>query len=195
MIAQIEDAILTSFSTVNDGQLGYKFASIATYGGEFDEDITQVIRRLPGIWVVYAGGGKPVAYGTSKVKWRMPATFAVLVAARSVRGEGFTRHGLKSAAGAVLEVGAYQLLEDARLVLLNQDLGLDIERFTPGAVKTLYNTRINGMAMSVFSQEWHTSFMVAPPTAAQDDWLRMGMNYYLQPDNGVADAVDLVTLT
>jgi len=196
MITEIEDAILARIGTANDGRLGYKFASLATYGGEFDEDINQVIRRLPGLWVVYAGGGKPVPYGTQKARWKMPATFAVLVGARSVRGEGFSRRGLDDATGAVIEVGAYRMLEDARRMLLSQDFGLKIERFSPGAVKTLYNVRMNGMAMSVFSQEWHTAFMIDPePTdPAASDWLRLGINYYLQPDDGVADASDLVTL-
>jgi hypothetical protein len=88
------------------------------------------------------------------------------------------------------------MLEDARRMLLNQDFGLAIERLTPGAVKTLYNVRMNGLAMSVFSQEWHTAFMIDPeptdPTAP--DWLRLGINYYLQPDDGVADASDVITL-
>lgn len=195
MIAQIEDAILARMTLANDGRLGYKFATLATYGGEFDDDINQVVRRLPGLWVVYAGGGKPVPYGTSKTRWKVPATFAVLVGARSVRGEPFSRRGLESA-GTVLEVGAYHMLEDARRILLNQDFGLAIARFEPGAVKTLYNVRMNNLAMSVFSQEWHTAFLVDPDPSdpAAPDWLRVGFNYYLAPDDGKSDASDLITL-
>lgn len=196
MITEIEDAILARITAANDGRLGYKFASLDSYGGEFDEDINQVIRRLPGVWVVYAGGGKPVPYGTQKARWKMPATFAVLVGARSVRGEPFSRRGLNSAAGAVLEVGAYRMLDDVRRMLLNQDFGLAITRLELGEVRTLYNTRMNGLAMSVFSQEWHTSFMIDPEPIdpATPDWLRLGINYYLAPDDGVADASDTVTL-
>lgn len=196
MITDIEDAVLARIRAANDGRLGYQVASIDTYGGEFDDDLNQVIRRLPAIWVVYAGGGKPSPVGTHKDKWRMPATFSVLVGARNVRGEPFSRRGLE-VGGQVAEVGAYRMLEDTRRMLLNQDLGLEIAPFQPGAVKTLYNTRLNNLAMAVFAQEWHTAFMAAPEsTAATDpDWLRTGLNYYLQPDDGRADASDLVTLS
>ncbi|MHB1333393.1 MAG: DUF1834 family protein [Sulfuriferula sp.] len=196
MIAEIEDAILTRIGSANDGRLGYKFASLDSYGGEFDEDLNQVIRRFPALWVTYAGGGKPVPYGTKKARWKMPATFAVLVGARSVRGEPFSRRGLNSPAGAVVEVGTYRMLDDARRMLLNQDFGLAITRLELGAVKTLYNTRMNGIAVSAFAQEWHTSFMIDPeaidPTTPE--WLRLGINYYLAPDDGIADASDTVTL-
>jgi phage gp37-like protein len=195
VITEIEDAILARVNAANDGRLGYQFASVATYGGEFDDDLAQVVRRLPGLWVAYAGGGKPRALGTDRNAWRMPATFAVMVGARSVRGEPFSRRGLE-VGGQIAEVGAYRMLDDARRMLLNQDFGLDIARFEPGAVKTLYNTRLNGLAIAVFAQEWHTAFMVAPETTAATDadWLRVGVNYYLQPGDAVADASDLVTL-
>lgn len=196
MVSQIEDGILSRVTAANDGRLGYKIATIDTYGGEFDDELAQVIRQLPGVWAVYAGGGKPVPYGTSKEKWKVPATFAVMAGARSVRSEPFSRRGLE-VAGTVLEVGAYRMLDDIRRILLNQDFGLEIARFEPGAVKTLYNLKMNGVAMSVFAQEWHTAFIIGPEsTAATDpDWLRIGMNYYLAPDDGKADASDLTTLT
>lgn len=195
MIVEIENAILSRIQAANDGRLGYKIATLETYGGEFDDEITQVVRQLPGVWVVYAGGGKPVPYGTSKTKWKMPATFAVMVGARSVRSEPFSRRGLE-VGGQVKEVGAYRMLEDCRRILLNQDFGMEIARFEPGAVKTLYNLKMNGLALSVFAQEWHTAFIVEPEsTAATDpDWLRVGFNYYLAPDDGKADASDLTTL-
>ncbi|WP_334158710.1 DUF1834 family protein [Oryzomicrobium sp.] len=202
MIAQIEDAILARLAAANDGRLGYKVATLETYGGEFDDDIAQVVRKLPGIWVVYAGGGKPVPWGASKTKWKMPATFAVMVGARSVRSEPFSRRGL-TVGGQVKEPGAYHMLEDARRILLNQDFGLPIARFEPGAVKTLYNLKLNNLALSVFAQEWHTAFIVEPEAVealgpngvVADDWLRIGLNYYLQPDDGKPDASDLVTLS
>lgn len=202
MITQIEDGMLSLIRAVNDGRLGYKLASIETYGGEFDDEIAQVIRRLPGVWVAYAGGGKPVPYGTSRTQWKMPATFAVMVGARSVRSEPHSRRGVEID-GKVKEVGAYRLLEDLRRVLLNQDFGLEIERLAPGAVKTLYNLKMNNLALSVFAQEWHTAFIVEPETPEQiagtsppADWLRIGITYDLvPPGDGKPDASDLITLS
>jgi phage gp37-like protein len=196
MIAQIEDAIKARIAAANDGRLGYKFAAIETYGGEFDEELSQVVRRFPGLWVVYAGGGRPVPYGTSRVKWKVPATFAVMVGARSVRSEPFSRRGLEDANGTIIEPGAYHLLEDARRLLLNQDFGMEIARFEPGAVKTLYNLKTNSLAVSVYAQEWHTAFIVEPESTADTDpdWMRLGINYFIKPGDDVADAADLITL-
>jgi phage gp37-like protein len=154
------------------------------------------LRKFPGVWVTYAGSGKPVPYGTSKVKWKVPTTFAVMVGARSVRSEPFSRRGLEASDGTIVEPGAYHLLEDCRRILLNQDFGMEIARLELGAVRTLYNTKLNGQAYSVFAQEWHTAFLVEPESTIDTDpmWLRMGFNYYLAPDDGKADASDLITL-
>ena len=89
------------------------------------------------------------------------------------------------------------MLEDTRRMLLSQDFGLEIARFEPGAVKTLYNTHMNGLAMAVFAQEWHTAFMVSPEsTAATDpDWLRTGLGYQLAANPTATVASDVITLS
>lgn len=202
MISQIESALLARLRLANDGRLGYKLAAIESYGGEFDDDLTQVVRCFPGVWVTYGGGGKPKPYGSSKSKWLMPATFVVMVGDRNLRNEASTRQGLE-VAGQVREVGTYRLLRDARRILLNQDFGLAIARLEPGAVKTLFNTKLNGQALSVFAQEWHTAFVTEAESidaigsngTPAPDWLRVGINYHLTPDDGRADASDLITLT
>lgn len=197
MIVEVENAILAQLTAANDGRLGYKLASIDTYGGEFDEEIEQVIRRLPAAWVVFGGAGKPVSWGVSKRAWRVPATFVVMVGARSVRAEPFTRRGLERN-GQVLEVGAYRMLEDVRRLLLGQDFGLPIRRLEPGAVRTLYNTRLNGLSLSVFAQEWHTQWTLATLEDGTDptlpDLLRIGLDYDLVPTDGTPNAGDLINL-
>jgi hypothetical protein len=125
----------------------------------------------------------------------VPCTFAVLVGARSVRAEPFSRRGLERADGAVVEVGSYRLLEDARKLLMNQDFGLPISPLALGQVKTLYNTRLSNLALSVFSQEWHTSYIVQSDTPADADWLRLMLQYDLvPPGDGIAEASDSITL-
>lgn len=184
MISQIETAIITAVKTA--AGMSY-LKSIDSYGGQFDEDIAEVIRSYPAVWVSYAGGQKPKPLGVDK--WLVPATFVTFVAARNVRNERATRSG---AAG---EVGTYQILSDLRTLLMRQDFGLAIDHLQPGAVRTLYNTRIRGQALSVFSQEWSTSFVEKLATPAEVDWLKLGLNYTLKPGDDVADASDLVTLT
>lgn len=199
MISRIEDAIVNHIqaAAASAPGLGYRIPTVASYGGELDDDLAQVVRSFPAVWVAYAGGGKPKPYSASHGKWVVPATFAVMVGARNVRGERSTRHGLK-VGGQVVEVGAYQMLADISLLLLNQDFGLSIKELVPGATKTLYNTKLNGQALAVFAREWHTEFIEEQPRAPIDptdpDWLRLGINYHLAPDDGKADASDTVTL-
>lgn len=201
MIADIEDAILSHLrAAVNNGPgLGYKVPTIESYGGELDDLslLAQVIRTMPAIWVAFAGSGKPTPYGASKSKWLVPCTFAVMTGARNIRGERFTRRGL-TVGGEIKEVGVYQMVEDVRLLLLRQDFGLAIDRLAPGTVKTLFNSRLDSQSFAIFAQEWHTKFVITDPAVLPDpngpDWLRLGLNYYLSPDDGIADASDLVTL-
>lgn len=183
MVSQIEAGIIGTLKSATG--LAY-LKKVESYGGQFDDDLAEVVRAYPAVWVVFAGSGKPKPYDGKK--WLVPTTFAVMAAARNVRNEGATRRG------SVGEVGTYQILADVRDLLLGQDLGLAIDRFQPGPVRTLFNTRIRGSALSVFSQEFFTAYIAAPPTPAQTELLKVGLNYYLKPGDDIVDASDLRTL-
>ena len=88
MLAQIEDGIIAMIKAASAAApgLGYKIATVDSYGGEFDEQLADTVRRFPGVWVTFAGAGKPIPKGTAKDKFLVPLTFAVMVGARSVRG-------------------------------------------------------------------------------------------------------------
>lgn len=198
MIAQIEDAIIEHLKVaLTPAAVGYQVKEIDSYGGELDELLPETVRRFPAVWITYAGSDRPKAMSTKRDTWLMPAKFAVMTAARSVRGERFTRHNL-APGGVIAEVGAYQILADARLALINQDFGIAIERLAPGATRTLYNTRLNNQALAVFAQEWNTAFVVAAPAQPIDptdpDWLRLGLEYRLKPGDDITDVADTITL-
>lgn len=199
MIAAIENAIIERIQTASMSSpgFGYLINEVKSYGGELDDELGRVVRSFPAVWVTFAGAGKPRPMASARHKWLTPATFVTMVAARNVRGERATRQGL-TVGGVVREVGAYQMLQDISLLLINCDLGPNIGYLKPGAIRTLYNTKLNGQALAVFAREWHTEFVEAQPREAIDpisaDWLSTGINYYLQPDDGVADLSDAVTL-
>lgn len=199
MLAAIEDAIIARIraAEATTPGLGYKISEITSYGGELDDDLAKVVRRFPAVWVTFGGAGKSKPMATGRNKWLTPVTFVTLVAARNVRGERNTRHGL-TVNGVIREVGSYQMMKDVSLLLVNSDLGLAIDYLKPGAIRTLYNTKLNGEALSVLAREWHTDFVETQPTAPIDPtdpmWLKMGINYYLKPGDDVADASDLTTL-
>lgn len=190
MIAEIEDALVAA---VKAASFGYKLGTVDSYGGELggdDKTLAILIRQFPAVWVTFKGESDPKPVGTAKDKWLAEAEFMLLVAAHNPRGERFTRHGAN-----IAEVGAYQIIKDTRLLLLNQDLGLAIDRFKPGAVKSLFNKKLLTQSMAVFSLELKTKYVISQPAEAnQPDWLTTGFNYYLKPGDNIADASDSITM-
>lgn len=197
-LAAIEDALKARIEQANaSGELGYKLAAIGTYGGEFDDldSLGQALRALPAVWVVLADSGKPECKGPDK--WLVPATFAIMVGARSVRNTQAARRGTQTAKG--VEPGTYRLREDMWNLLVGQDLGLAIDNFKPGKTLTIFQTRVQGQGVSVLGLELHTAFVrtgQATLLLGKDPELeRIGINYDLTPPgDGEPDATDLVTL-
>lgn len=200
MFDLIEDAMISRITAAASAVpgLGYKLPTVASYGGELDEKLDDVVRKFPAIWVTFAGCRASVKENSAGTKWRTPATFVTMCGSRNVRGERTTRQGVK-VAGVLQEVGAYQMLKDVSLLLAGNDLGLAITRLKPGAIKTLYNTRLRNSGLAVFAREWHCDFIETQPREQIDptsvNWLSVGINYYLQPDDGIADSSGNVILT
>ncbi|GAB6035821.1 DUF1834 family protein [Fundidesulfovibrio butyratiphilus] len=187
MIAVIEEAIKARLAGAN---LPYR-PTVATYGGEFDEGLERVVRSFPAFWVVFAGDGPGKPLDTSRRVWRFAATFVVIAAARTVRSEAAARKG------DARQAGAYVMLADMRRLLLNQDMGLDIEELSPGRTRTLTNARLKDNSVAAYAVEWRTAYDVVlgqdgPPEPEMLE--RVGLNYHLMPDDGAPDAQDLITL-
>lgn len=203
MIGQIEEAVIALIQAgVNASPgLGYKLASpVTSYGGELDDLTAEQIRAFPAVWVTYGGGGEPKQLNTQGTKWLTPANFVMMFATRNLRSERATRQGLTVGA-QVKEVGAYQLIRDVSLMLINNDLaasGVKINPFRPGRIRTLYNTKIGGQAVSAFAREFRTSYVETQPRSVFDptsaDFLSIGMDFYLRPDDGVVDEQSSITL-
>lgn len=183
MINEIENAILETVK--NASGMAY-LKTRATYGGELDDDLDKVVRSYPAFWVLYGGSAKPIKMGPEK--WKVPATFVTMVAARNLQNESSARKG------SALEIGTYEMLKHVRTLMLGQDFGLPIDHFEPGVVRTLYNTKIRNSGLSVFSQEWTTFYIDKKPTVDEGYLLKVGLNYFIKPGDDTADASDLVTL-
>jgi len=187
MISVIEEAIKSRLAQAG---LAYK-PMVATYGGEFDDGLEAVVRAFPAIWVCFGGDGPGKPLAMPRRVWRFPAVFVVIVAARNPRSEAARRKG------DARKPGAYAMLSDVRRLLLNQDLGLAIEELAPGRTRTLVNARLKNNAVAAYSMEWHTAYdvVLGEPALPEPPMLeRVGLNYHLAPDDGQADAGDLVTL-
>lgn len=199
MISEIEDAMLARIvaAAAATPGLGYKLPTVESYGGELDDDLAAVVRKFPAVWVTFAGCRASTKMATAGGKWKTQATFVTMCGSRNVRGERATRKGL-TVGGVIKEVGVYQILKDVVLLLAGNDLGLAITPLKPGAIRTLFNTKLNGQGLAVFAREWHCEFVEMQPREQIDptsvNWLSVGIGYYLQPDDGVADSSGTVTL-
>lgn len=151
MTTQVEESILERLRL----GLGRMAIQVESYGGQFDDDLMNVVRAFPAVWVTFGGitGTKP--HGASRKKYRTDARFVVMVGDYNLRDEGSTRMG-----GANLdEVGSYRMVHAVRRLLINQDFGLQVDYLKPGRVRTLYNTQMGGRAFSVFGCEFDTYWL------------------------------------
>jgi len=198
-IAAIEAAML---ARIAGAKLPY-LRTVATYGGELDEGLTEAVRQFPAVWLAFKAMGEGQPVNTAKSVYRAPATWVVFVAARNLRNEAATRKGDR------VRVGTYQMLADVRALLAGQDLGLDIDNLRPGRVQSMVNARFQGQGVSVYAMEWHTrvDYRVfergtgqpttgadGQPTPTLPELSQIGINYYLTPGDDTPDAVDLLTL-
>ena len=169
---------------------------IKTYGGEFDDDISAIVKAFPAIWVTFDGSKSPEKSSVNKT--RMPITFVVLVGNRSVRNEESQRHG----AGA--DIGTFQMLHQVQQLLTGNDLSSQgIKGLAPlelGRVKTIFNTSTRGQSLSVLAQEFTTAYTITASDrvreeAEEESWLeRININYHFDPKDFDRFESDLVEL-
>ena len=213
VITDIEQAIIERLKK----GLGRMVRGIRSYGGEMDGEPAEVMRQLPGVWVVFGGVQKTEPHSTSRKKFATHGRFVVMVGDRSVRNEESSRTG----GPGTDEVGTYRLIAAVRRLLSGQDLadtGIKIDPFRPGRVRTLFNTQVERQAFSVFACEFDTKWIESvlengafPMTGVPDDhpdslfrayggettepepeWLRTRLSYDLKaPDKDTA-AEDII---
>lgn len=168
---------------------------VESYGGQLDDDAWEWVRRLPAMWVAFDRivGVKQLSART----FRKTGRFGVVAAQRAFR-EPERRLGV--AAGTGQDRGVFQLLEDAEEALVGRTLQLPIDPIKPGAITPLLQGRPQGEAIAVYVQAFETWWVerrdgedadeLDPPGELHG----IGLTYFLQPDDGVADAADDVDI-
>nr|WP_277606423.1 phage protein Gp37 [Acinetobacter sp. NIPH 1958] len=169
---------------------------IKTYGGEFDDGLTAIIKAFPAIWVVFEGSGTPEKISYNKTKY--PLKFVVLVGARSVRNEESRRQGAGN------DIGTYEMLDRVQKLLIGNDLSsVGIAGLAPlelGRTKTIFNTKTTSQSVSVLSQEFTTQYTITASDRdrEEDETIgeihRINVDYCFKPGDDVTDAADLVEL-
>ena len=176
--------------------------------------MAHVIGIFPAVWVTFGGITGTEPHSTSRRKYRCTGKFVVMVGEINRRSEAAGRRGGPS----ISEVGTYRLLYAVRRLLSGQDLGMEIDYLRPGRVRTLFNTRIQKQAFSVFAAEFETIWIESSldntawpaPTSDEDidalfaihegkldapapDLLRVGLNTHLTPPTSEnPNATDIV---
>lgn len=150
-VAKIESSIV---ERIRSARLPY-LRFVGSYGGELMGDWQEVVRAVPAVWVAFAGSAEPAPKNTANTRFVARLTYSTIVAARSVRSEEACRRG------GPASVGSYRMLDDVATLLCMQDFGLDgVDYLRPGRVRSLFSAKIQGQALSVFSQEWSASVVI-----------------------------------
>jgi phage gp37-like protein len=189
-VRQVEQAMLARLRAV---PRGYSGLMLESYAAELDDDTFGWIRSLPAVWVTFGQVSETKRISTKS--FRVSATFEVLCAQRAlVENAG----RLKPALAA--DVGVYELLEDNKLALTNQQLGLAIEPITPGPIRAVMKSMVNRDAVAVYAQEFKTHWFETIPLPGDvplGDLVTVGFNYFLKPQHSAgvdpADKSDILT--
>lgn len=194
--------------------LGRMVHGVESYGGELDGEPAEIVRQLPAAWVTFGGIQKTENVNLTKRKYKSFGRFVVIVGDRNLRSENAARLG----GPGVGEVGTYRLVTAVRRLLSGQDMTLPIQHLIPGRVRTLFNTKVEAAALSVFACEFDTAWieealeenrfpLVDAPDehpdslfngfggiASADDpeWLRTHLNYDIPQSAKSPDAVDII---
>lgn len=154
MITKIEKALIDRLSR----GLGRLVSGVESYTGQLDDQNLD-IRRLP-IALTSYGGSKissaSVGMASGK-RFKNTDTFVVLVMTRSYRSNAAGRHGDERV------VGANQLIEAVKYLLINQTLGKLVEPIKPLRVRTLWNNvEAKNEKLSAYAVEFEISYNQAP---------------------------------
>jgi phage gp37-like protein len=140
-ITEIEDAIIETLKASTMNSYCKKIDSYQIEGGDLEEQIRIFAGQLPCVLIIYSGTPEFI-YSISGIQ-DAPMTFSILLCAQSLRGKGEARKGI---------IGVYQMIDDLRKILTNNQVSLDIDPLLPTKVDAEVNTKY----FSAYSMEFKT---------------------------------------
>jgi phage gp37-like protein len=186
-VRQVEQAMLARLRAVPRSYAGLL---IESYAAQLDDEMYGWIRSLPAVWVTF--GQAQEIRRTGARSFLVGVTFEVVCAQRAL----LENDGRLNPASSGATVGVYELLEDNKLALANQTLGLQIQPVTPGAIRPLMKSLVNRDAVAVYAQEFKTQWIETLPEAALEPdgtLVTVGLNYLIKPGDELVDSTDTVT--
>jgi phage gp37-like protein len=186
-VTQIELAIVEQLRAV---QRPYTGLCVESYAAQLDDELFAWVRTVPAVWVTF--GQAQDVKRTGARSFLVSGTFEVLSAQRAL--DENDRRLKPGTAGD--SVGVYQIVEDNKLALVNQTLGLEIQPLTPGAIRPVMKSMVNRDAIAVYSQEFRTQWMEIypdPEMTPGGTLVTVGLNYLLKPGDETVDSSDTLT--
>lgn len=186
-IQLIESAMLQRLRTA---VRPYDGLTVESYGAQLDDELFAWVRTVPATWVTFDKVSESTR--VSRKRFRHTGTFEVLCAQRAL-GENDGRLGGPLQAR---DVGVYQLLEDNKLILANQKLGLAIQPLTPGPIRSVMKGMAQRDAMAIYAQAFTTTWVEEIPDEQLEPdgtLIKVGLDYLIKPGDEVIDTSDLVT--
>ncbi|MDN3515365.1 MAG: DUF1834 family protein [Candidatus Brocadia sp.] len=139
-ITQIEDAIIAELQ--ESVALSSLCKTITSYHGEIDDLVSQasqLIVPLPAVYAIYAGS---IYEETANRSYDDEMSFTIVAIAKDLRGD------------EKLRAAMYPILEEIMTILMDNDLGMDIEPIHPVRIEPTLITKL----FSVYSIDIKTSF-------------------------------------
>jgi hypothetical protein len=184
MLAELEDAVV---GKLGDLRQQLPRLVLRSYGGELS-DGDMLADTLAAGHAVLVTTPRARFSRRSARRFLVQGTLRLVICSRQARDERSTRHGT---AGSL---GTYALWSSC-VALLTDYVPLDGAK---GLVPTDFSNLVNGRDqkdfLSVLGQSFDFEANWTLPEDAGELLAGIDLNYYLQPDDGVADAIDRVTL-
>jgi phage gp37-like protein len=186
MLDRLEDALLDRLDAL---RAQVPRIELRSYGGELSDPdlLTEVLRAGTAVLITV-----PKARFTRKgaTRWQLDASIRLVIAARQSRSEAATRHG--TAAGGT---GTYALWQACLNLLANYVPLEESTALSPTDFASLVRGKDQADYLSVVGQSFDVTASWSAPRDHADALAGVDLTYYLQPDDGVADATDRVELT
>lgn len=158
---------------------------LRSYGGELSDGdlLAEALRAGHAVLVT-----QPRARFARKSnrRYAFDATVRLVIASRQARGEVETRHGTANSPGS------YALWDSCMRLMTDWCPHADAGPLQPTDYNNLINSRFQNDFLSVVGQSFSVSGHWTVPTDPVEPLSGIDLTYYLQPDDGVADATDRI---
>ncbi|SDZ39133.1 phage protein Gp37 [Pseudomonas salomonii] len=185
MLGELEDLIEARLRELNTK---LPRLTVASYGGELSDPelLTGLLKRCPAILLMVP---KVTFVRKTNVRYTLPITFRLVIAARHPRGEKETRRGTTPT-----DIGTYALWEACMHQLVDWQPWLECAAIKPTELSNLVNGKFASDHLSVLGQSFVIELDWEKPKEALPDFLGISLDYHTPSDNPNPVATDNIEL-